>query len=55
MKKRVTIVLEVETDDDWCMTDKFIKSDLEQEIHCASNWYNFISFKTEEIYEETRE
>ena len=51
MKKRITIVLEVETDDDVMITDKFIKKDLETEIHCASNWYNFISFKTEEIKE----
>lgn len=51
MKKRVTIVLEVETDDDVTITDRFIKKDLETEINCASNWYEFISFKTEEIKE----
>ena len=47
MKKRVTVILEVESDDDINMSDKFIKNDLEQEIGCASNSYEVISIKTE--------
>ena len=47
MKKRVVVILEVETDDDINITDEFIRSDLEQEIHCASNYYDVISIKTE--------
>jgi len=49
MKKRVTVVLEVESDDEFNMDDKFIKNDLEQEINCASNWYEIIDIKTEVI------
>lgn len=49
MKKRVTVVLEVESDDEINMDDKFIKHDLEQEINCASNWYEVISIETEVI------
>ena len=47
MKKRVTVILEVESDDDISMSDDFIKDDLEQEINCASNSYEVISIKTE--------
>lgn len=42
-KKVVTVVLEVESDDDYMMTDDFIKNDLEQEINCASNSYSVVS------------
>ena len=42
-KKVVTVVLEVESDDDYMMTDDFIKTDLEQEINCASNSYRVVS------------
>ena len=35
MKKQVTLVLEVETDDN----DEMIKHDLEQEIACCSLYY----------------
>lgn len=42
-KKVVTVVLEVESDDDYMMTDEFIKNDLEQEINCASNSYKVVS------------
>jgi len=49
MKKRVTVVLDVESDDEFNMDDKFIKHDLEQEISCASNWYEVISIETEVI------
>lgn len=49
MKKRVIVILEVETDDDINISDKFIRSDLEQEIHCASNYYDVISIQTEDL------
>lgn len=49
MKKRVTVVLEVESDDEYNMDDKFIKHDLEQEINCATNWYEVVSIETEVI------
>ena len=49
MKKRVTVVLEVESDDEYYLDDKFIKHDLEQEIRCTTNWYEVISVKTEVI------
>lgn len=49
MKKRVTVNLEVESDNELNMNDKFIKHDLEQEINCASNLYEVISIKTEVI------
>lgn len=49
MKKRVTVVLEVESDDELNMDDKFIKHDLEQEINCASNLYEVISIETEVV------
>lgn len=49
MKKRVTVVLEVESDDEYYTDDDFIKHDLKQEIKCATNWYEVISIKTEVI------
>lgn len=49
MKKRVTVVLAVESDDEFNMDDKFIKNDLEQEINCTSNYYEIISIETEVI------
>ena len=49
MKKRVTVVLEVESDYKLNMDDKFIKNDLEQGINCTSNWYDVISIETEVI------
>jgi len=49
MKKRITIVLEVETEDPVMMTDDFIKNDLECEINCASNAYEIITIETTEV------
>ena len=49
MKKRVTVVLEVESDDEINMENKFIKHDLEQELNGTSNWYEVISIETEVI------
>lgn len=47
IKRRVTVILEVETDDDINASDEFIRSDLEQEIRCASNYYDIISIQSE--------
>ena len=56
MKKRVTIVLEVESDDEINMSDIFIRNDLEQEINCASNFYDIVDFKTEiVVYKKEQE
>lgn len=49
MKKRITIVLEVDTDDKQMLSDDFIKNDLEQEINCASNTYEIKSVETEVV------
>ncbi len=49
MKRRITLVLEVENDEPLDLTDEFIRNDLETEIRCASNSYDFISFKFEDI------
>jgi hypothetical protein len=46
MKKIIKIILEVESDDEHMMSDKFIKTDLEQEINCASNSYTVVSINT---------
>ena len=46
MKKTITIVLETESDDEHMMSDEFIKTDLEQEINCASNSYTVVSINT---------
>lgn len=43
MKKQITIVLEVESDDEFMINDKFIKNDIMAEISCASNSYDLIS------------
>lgn len=48
MKKRITLVLEVENDDKFNLTDDFIKNDLETEINCASNYYDFVNITIEE-------
>lgn len=49
MKKRVTLVLEVETDDEYMLRDDVIGRDLEREINCACNSYNIVDFKTEVV------
>ena len=43
IKKTITIALEVESDDEYMMSDEFIKTDLEREINCASNFYDVVS------------
>ena len=49
MKKRVTVILEVDTDDEYMSDDAFIEQDLKQEINCASNSYDFISIDVEQL------
>lgn len=46
MNKLITLVLEVEQDDDYTMTDEFIKNDLRTEINCACNRYEIVSMET---------
>lgn len=49
MKKQIIITLEVESDDEYCMMDSFIKDDLATEISCCSNFYEIkdIRFETD--------
>lgn len=49
MKKRVTVVLEVESDDDYMLRDDVIERDLKREINCACNSYDMVDFKTEVV------
>lgn len=49
MKKRITIVLEVETEDPVMVTDDFIKNDLECEIDRTSNTYEMVSIEINEV------
>lgn len=49
MKKRITVIMIVESEDEINMSDRFIQQDLEQEIACASNYYEVVDIKTEII------
>ncbi len=49
MRKRITITLEVDTEDEQMQKDDFIKNDLEQEINCASNFYEIKSIEIKEL------
>jgi len=49
MKKQVTVVMVVESEDEVNMSDRFIQQDLKQEISCASNYYEIVDIKTEII------
>lgn len=55
MKKRVILILEVESDDEANMKDEFIRLDLESEINCCSNFYEISTFGTLEINENEKE
>ena len=48
MKKKITLILEVDSDDEINLNDWFIQNDLMQEISCASNYYELISIKIED-------
>lgn len=54
MKKRVILILEVESDDELNMKDEFIRLDLENEINCCSNFYEISTFGTLEIDEDEK-
>ena len=45
VKKRIFLTLEVESDDEINLDDKYIEWDLRQEISCASNTYDILSIK----------
>lgn len=47
MKKWVTVIMTVESEDEINLSDDFIKDDLEQEISCASNRYEIICINIE--------
>lgn len=47
MKKKITVILEIESDDEFMINDEFIKNDLMAEINCASNSYDLISIDIE--------
>lgn len=49
MKKKVTVVLEVESDDDFMLSDDYIHDELETEINCASNSYDIISIQVSDL------
>ena len=51
MKKRLTLVLEVESDNEYMLRNDVIERDLQSEINCACNSYEMVSFKTEVIEE----
>lgn len=51
IKKRVTLVLEVESEDEHDMTDDYIEKDLRSEINCASNYYEVVGFFTKTLSE----
>ncbi len=51
MKKHVTLVLEVESGNEYMLRDDVIERDLQAEINCACNSYEIVSFKTEVVKE----
>lgn len=51
MKKQITLVLEVESDDEYMLRDDVIECDLQREINCACNSYEMVSFKAEVVKE----
>ena len=49
MRKKILLYMETDTDFD----DKFIKDDIEQELNCASCFYENIVVKVFDIEEES--
>ena len=49
MKKKITLILEMEESDKLFSSDKFILEDLKREINCCTNLYDFIDCQIEEI------
>ena len=54
MKKKITVILEIEGDDEFMMNDEFIKSDLMSEINFCSNSYDLISIDIEKTQLKTQ-
>lgn len=52
MKKQINLVLEVEGDDAYMLSDDFIKLDIALELNCASNYYILKSISIKEIEDE---
>lgn len=52
MKKQIIITLEVEDTDEYFMSDKFIKNDLECEIACCTNPYETKDIQITQIEKE---
>lgn len=49
MKKQINLVLEVESDDAYMISDDFIKHDIATELNCASNFYILKSISIKEV------
>ena len=49
MKKKIIVTLEVDSEDEFMLTDDFIRNDIETEINCASNNYNVISINVSDV------
>lgn len=49
MKKKIIVTLEVDSEDEFMLTDDFIRNDIETEINCASNYYNVISINVSDV------
>ena len=55
MKKRITVVLELDKDEqDPAFTDKFIENDLQSEINCTSNFYDVVSISSVVLDSQTQ-
>ena len=53
MHKRITVILETASDDEYMLSDEFIENDIKTELNCASNFYVVMDLKTEEIEDES--
>ena len=49
MRKLVSLIMAVESDDETNVADEFIKWDLKNKIRCCCNFYELVSFATSEI------
>ena len=49
MNKQINLVLEVESDDAYMISDEFIKHDIALELNCASNYYVLKSIGIKEV------
>jgi len=51
MSKRITVILETASDDEYMLSDDYIEYDIKTELNCASNCYAVVDLKTEEFEE----